>query len=86
MLGLSGGLTCEACVHDAPPIVQAAVHGHFLGFAFALWVWAAIVAIVSIVLSLTTFGRRTYAIGNNERRELSRRHQRAADDDLLCMC
>ena len=65
MLGLSGGLTCEACASYAPPIVQAAVHGHFLGFAFALWVWAAIVAIVSIVLSLTTFGRRTYAIGNN---------------------
>jgi ribose transport system permease protein len=65
MLGLSGGLTCQACASYAPPIVQAAVHGHFLGIAFALWVWVGIIAIVSIVLSLTTFGRRTYAIGNN---------------------
>ena len=38
MLGLSGGLTCQACASYAPPIVQAAVHGHFLGIAFALWV------------------------------------------------
>jgi ribose transport system permease protein len=65
MLGLSGGLTCQACASYAPPIVQAAVHGHFLGIAFALWVWVGIIAMVSIVLSLTTFGRRTYAIGNN---------------------
>ena len=45
--------------------MQAAVHGHFLGISLGLWVWVGIIAIVSIVLSLTTFGRRTYAIGNN---------------------
>jgi ribose transport system permease protein len=65
MLGLSGGLTCQTCASYAPPIVQAAVHGHFLGISLALWVWVGIIAIVSIVLTLTTFGRRTYAIGNN---------------------
>ena len=66
-LGLSGGMTCEACASYAPPIVQAAVHGHFLGIPAALYLWAVVAVIVSIVLSLTTFGRSTYAIGNNAR-------------------
>ncbi len=66
-LGLSGGLTCESCASYAPPVVQAAVHGHFLGIPAALYLWAIVAAIVSVVLSLTTFGRGTYAIGNNAR-------------------
>ena len=66
-LGLSGGMTCEACASYAPPLVQAAVHGQFLGIPAALYLWVAVAAIVSVVLSLTTFGRGTYAIGNNAR-------------------
>ncbi len=65
MLGLSGGLTCQSCASYAPPIVQAAVHGRFLDIPLALWVWAGVIVAVSIVLSFSTFGRRTYAIGNN---------------------
>ena len=66
-LGLSGGMTCEACASYAPPLVQAAVHGQFLGIPAALYLWVAVAAMVSVVLSLTTFGRGTYAIGNNAR-------------------
>jgi len=66
-LGLSAGMTCESCASYAPPLVQAAVHGTFLGIPAALYLWAAVAGIVSIVLSFTTFGRSTYAIGNNAR-------------------
>lgn len=65
MLGLSGGLTCDSCASYAPPIVQAAIHGRWFGIPVVLYIWAAIIVVVSIVLSFTTFGRRTYAIGNN---------------------
>jgi ribose transport system permease protein len=64
-LGLSGGMTCQACASYAPPIVQAAVHGAVLGVPAAVILWIVVIAIVSFVLSLTTFGRKTYAIGNN---------------------
>lgn len=64
-LGLSGGLTCGSCASYAPPIVQDAVHGSLFGIPAALILWAVIVVIVSFVLSFTTFGRKTYAIGNN---------------------
>ena len=64
-LGLSGGMTCEACASYAPPVVQAAVHGGVLGVPSAVILWLCVIAVVSFVLSLTTFGRRTYAIGNN---------------------
>ena len=66
-LGLCGGMTCEACASYAPPVVQDAVHGQFLGIPAALYLWVVVIAIVSFVLSLTTFGRSTYAIGNNAR-------------------
>lgn len=64
-LGLSSGMTCGACASYAPPIVQAAVHGHLWGIPAALILWLVIIAVVSVVLSFTTFGRKTYAIGNN---------------------
>jgi ribose transport system permease protein len=64
-LGLSGGMTCEACASYAPPVVQASVHGGVLGVPSAVILWLCVIAVVSFVLSLTTFGRRTYAIGNN---------------------
>ena len=66
-LGLSGGLTCQACASYAPPIIQAAIHRSILGIPAILYVWLAVIAVVSVVLSLTVFGRATYAIGNNAR-------------------
>jgi ribose transport system permease protein len=64
-LGLSGGMTCEACASYAPPVVQDAVHGAVFGVPAAVILWVCVIAVVSFILSLTTFGRRTYAIGNN---------------------
>ncbi|HZT20249.1 MAG TPA: ABC transporter permease [Dongiaceae bacterium] len=66
-LGLSSGLTCEACASYAPPLVQAAAHGNLFGIPNALLLWLAVALIVSFVLSFTRFGRATYAIGNNPR-------------------
>ena len=66
-LGLSGGLTCAACASYAPPVIQAAVHHTIAGVPAILLVWLVVIAGVSAVLSLTTFGRATYAIGNNAR-------------------
>ena len=64
-LGASGGMTCASCASYAPPIVQAAVHGTFLGAPLALYLWLAVIVIVSFTLSFTRFGRNVYAIGNN---------------------
>jgi ribose transport system permease protein len=66
-LGLSGGLTCASCASYAPPIVQAAAHAHLLGVPVVLYIWLGVILLVSFVLSLTSFGRSTYAIGNNAR-------------------
>jgi ribose transport system permease protein len=66
-LGLSGGLTCQACASYAPPIVQDAVHEQILGVPAQLYLWLAVIVIVTFVLSRTRFGRHTYAIGNNVR-------------------
>jgi len=66
-LGLSGGMTCSTCASYAPPVIAAAVHDVWLGIPAALWLWLAVIAVVSFVLSLTRFGRVTYAIGNNAR-------------------
>ncbi len=66
-LGFSGGMTCGACASYAPPLVRNAVHGSLLGIPAALWVWVAVAAVVSAVLSLTGFGRRTYAVGTSAR-------------------
>ena len=66
-LGLSGGMTCSACASYAPPVIAAAVHDVWFGIPAALWLWLVVIAAVSFVLSLTRFGRTTYAIGNNAR-------------------
>lgn len=66
-LGLTGGFTCGPCSSYAPPTIQALAHGSSLGFPNALWLWLVIIALVSGALSLTRFGRATYAIGNNPR-------------------
>jgi ribose transport system permease protein len=64
-LGQSGGMTCGACASYAPPLVQLAVHGHLLGVPAVLYVWLLVILVVSFVLSSTTFGRATYAVGNS---------------------
>lgn len=64
-LGLSAGMTCGSCASYAPPVVQDAVHGSVFGVPSALILWILVIAAVSFILSFTTFGRRTYAIGNN---------------------
>ena len=66
-LGLSAGMTCPSCASYAPPLIQAAVHDHWLGVPLVLFVWLAIGALVSFTLNFTRFGRATYAIGNNPR-------------------
>jgi ribose transport system permease protein len=66
-LGLTGGLTCEACASYAPPLVQQAVHGNLLGVPAVLYVWLAVILLVSFALRSTVFGRATYAVGNSPR-------------------
>jgi ribose transport system permease protein len=66
-LGLSGGMTCPSCAAYAPPIVQAAIHNRLLGLPIVLWLWLAVILIVSFVLGMTRFGRNTYTVGNNAR-------------------
>ncbi len=66
-LGLSSGMTCQACAAYAPPLIQEAVHGHLLGVPAVLYVWLLVAVAVSLVLSFTTFGRATYAVGNSAR-------------------
>ncbi len=66
-LGLSSGLTCGACASYAPPIVQAAMHAKLLGFPVVLYLWLVLTLGISFLLSLTSFGRSTYAIGVNAR-------------------
>ncbi|MCB8876656.1 ABC transporter permease [Acidisoma silvae] len=66
-LGLSGGMTCTSCGAYAPPVVQAAVHHSFLGLPIVLWIWIAIIIVVSFLLAMTRFGRMTYTVGNNAR-------------------
>jgi ribose transport system permease protein len=66
-LGLSSGLTCDACASYAPPLIQQAVHDRLLGVPMALYLWLAVILLVSFVLSFTVFGRATYAVGTNPR-------------------
>jgi ribose transport system permease protein len=64
-LGLSKGLTCDSCTASAPPAVSAVINGHVLGVPSVLIVWLGIAVLVSLVLGITIFGRRVYAIGNS---------------------
>lgn len=65
VLGFTNGFTCAACNSLAPPVVQSAITGQVLGLPAGLIVWAVIAIIVGMILSLTTLGRRIYALGNN---------------------
>jgi ribose transport system permease protein len=66
VLGLTGGFTCSACNSVAPASVQGAFTGQLLpGLPNGLLLWALTAMMVGLVLGLTTFGRRIYALGNN---------------------
>jgi ribose transport system permease protein len=47
--------------------LQSAYHSQALGIPTGLLLWLGVALIVGFVLSLTTFGRRVYATGNNPR-------------------
>ncbi len=66
-LGLSSGMTCEACASYAPQLIQDAVHRPLLGIPAVLYVWLIVLIVVALTLSFTTFGRSTYAVGNSAR-------------------
>ena len=64
-LGLSQGLTCQACTSYAPPLLQHIELNTVLGIPEQVVLWIAVTLAVTVVLGATAFGRRTYAIGNN---------------------
>jgi ribose transport system permease protein len=65
-LGLSKGLTCNSCAAYAPKAVQNVVQGSALGLPGDLFLWLGVAILMTFLLSATSFGRRVYAIGNNE--------------------
>jgi ribose transport system permease protein len=66
-LGLTGGFTCATCGSSAPPVIDSIVNGTVFGIPGQLIIWLIVAALVTVVLSWTTFGRRIYATGNNPR-------------------
>jgi ribose transport system permease protein len=65
-LGLSKGLTCSSCASYAPKAVQDVIRTTVLGVRADLFLWLGIAILITFLLSATSFGRRIYAIGNNE--------------------
>ncbi len=65
-LGLSKGLTCASCASYAPKAVQDVVRSDIGGIPADLFLWAGIAVLITFLLSATSFGRRIYAIGNND--------------------
>jgi ribose transport system permease protein len=66
-LGLSKGLTCGSCSSYAPEPLRHLVTGRVAGIPTELFVWLGVGLLLTAVLTLTTFGRRVYAVGNNPR-------------------
>lgn len=66
-LGFTGGFTCGNCSSPAPASVHTAVYGSVFGIPGELFILAGVAVVVTLVLSYTGFGRRIYAVGNNER-------------------
>ncbi|HLX19430.1 MAG TPA: ABC transporter permease [Gaiellaceae bacterium] len=65
-LGLSKGLTCNSCAAYAPKAVQDVIQKNVFGIPGDLLLWLGIAVLITFVLSATTYGRRVYAIGNND--------------------
>ncbi len=66
-LGVTHGLSCGSCQKPAPMSLVNLMTGKTLGLDTSLWIWLAIIVVVTFVLSYTTFGRRVYAVGNSGR-------------------
>jgi len=66
-LGLSKGLTCASCASYVPDPLHRLVVGRFGGVPTEMVLWAGVALFVTVLLTLTTFGRRVYAVGNNPR-------------------
>jgi ribose transport system permease protein len=66
-LGLTGGFTCATCGSAAPPVLDRAVNGTVLGIPGQLIILVVVAALVTVLLSWTSFGRRVYATGTNRR-------------------
>jgi ribose transport system permease protein len=64
-LGVSKGLTCASCGSYAPAAIQSIYHSKALGVPTDLLLWLGVTLLVGFVLSMTTFGRKVYATGNN---------------------
>jgi ribose transport system permease protein len=64
-LGLSKGLTCNACASYVPRSVGNVVNTKLLGIPAELFLWLGVTLLITFLLSFTTFGRRIYALGNN---------------------
>ena len=66
VLGLTGGFTCSACNSYSPPVVQATFTAQLVrGIPNGLFVWAVIALGLGVLLALTVFGRRVYALGTS---------------------
>jgi ribose transport system permease protein len=66
-LGLSKGLTCPSCGSYAPAPLRQLFVAKVLGVPAQLLIWAGIALLMTVLLTLTTFGRRVYAVGVSAR-------------------
>jgi len=66
-LGLSKGLTCPSCASYAPQPLRNLFVDKVLGIPVELFVWVGVALFVTVLLLMTTFGRRVYAVGVNPR-------------------
>lgn len=64
-LGVSKGFTCGSCASYAPKAVQDVIHTNLAGIPGDLFLWLGVAILITFLLSATSFGRRVYAIGNN---------------------
>ncbi len=66
-VGLTQGLTCQSCSAYAPAPLQRIVMGTLVGIPTELLLWGGVTVAVSVLLTMTTFGRRVFAVGNSAR-------------------
>jgi ribose transport system permease protein len=66
-LGLSNGLTCASCASYAPQPLRDLFVSKPFGVSAQLFLWAGVALFVTVLLTLTTFGRRVYAVGVSPR-------------------
>jgi ribose transport system permease protein len=66
-LGLSKGLTCSTCGSYAPAPLRQIFLAKVVGIPAQLVIWLGVALLMTVLLTLTTFGRRVYAVGVNAR-------------------